>query len=135
MNDNQSIIQFPKFLIVGLLGTITNLILFYFLVDVLGLPAIPISILTFIISNFQNYLLNYYWTFSQVTVNQTIGIANYSRYISVSLVALGINLTILWWLLNYYVFPVKVIAQVFGIAGGTVFNYIGSKYWVFRSEE
>ncbi len=119
----------------GFLGTITNLILFYLLVDAGNLPALPVSVFTFVAASIQNYLLNHFWTFSIQTVNQSAGVKNYFRYLSVAVIALGINLTILWWLLNHYHFPMKVIAQAIGILGGMVFNFFGSKFWVFKSRE
>ena len=31
--------------------------------------------------------------------------------------------------------PAKVIAQALGIVGGTIFNFTGLKYWIFKSNE
>ena len=123
-----------KFLTVGLLGTLTNLILFYLLADKCKFSALPISTLTFIISSLQNYYLNHRWTFSDRTENQPVEIKNYVKYLLVALLGLGINLFLLWWYLHYYSPPLKVIAQAIGIAGGTLFNFIGSKYWVFKRD-
>ncbi len=80
--------KLPKFLAVGLLGTITNLTLFYIFVDIMMFPALQISIITFLIASLQNYILNDP--------------------------------------------AIKVVAQAFGIAGGTMINFLGSKYWVFK---
>ena len=50
----------PIFLIVGLLGTFTNLVLFYILVDRCEFAALPISTFTFFISSIQNYYFNHF---------------------------------------------------------------------------
>ena len=122
----------PKFLTVGLLGTLTNLILFYIFVDRWTFAPLPVSTVTFVISSIQNYYLNHIWTFSDQTVNQPVGLSSYVKYFFITLVGLGINLVLLGTILFYYTLPLKVMAQAFGIAGGTIINFIGSKYWVFK---
>ena len=122
----------PKFLTVGLLGTLTNLILFYIFVDRWTFAPLPVSTVTFVISSIQNYYLNHIWTFSDQTVNQPVGLSSYVKYLFITLVGLGINLVLLGTILFYYTLPLKVMAQAFGIAGGTIINFIGSKYWVFK---
>ena len=125
----------PKFLTVGLLGTFTNLVLFYILVDRCEFATLPISTFTFFISSIQNYYLNHMWTFSDRTINQPVGLINYVKYLFVALAGLGINLFLLWQLLFLFSLPLKVMAQAVGIAGGTIINFIGSRYWVFRKDE
>ena len=125
----------PKFLTVGLLGTLTNLILFYIFVDRWDFSALPVATIIFLISSIQNYYLNHRWTFSDRTVNQPVGLISYVKYLFVALAGLGINLFLLWWLLFLFLFPLKVMAQAVGILGGTIINFIGSKYLVFRKNE
>ena len=127
--------QIPKFLTVGLLGTLTNLILFYILADRWGFAALPVSTGTFFISSLQNYYLNHIWTFSDRTINQPVGFISYVKYLFVALAGLVINLFLLWWILFLFSPPLKVMAQAVGIAGGTIINFIGSKYWVFRQND
>ena len=103
--------KLPKFLAVGLLGTISNLTLFYIFVDRLMFPALQISIITFLIASLQNYILNHFWTFTKTMDAEPPKI---------------------WWFIETFDPTIKVIAQAFGIAGGTMFNFLGSKYWVFK---
>ena len=124
-----------KFLTVGLLGTLTNLVLFYILADKWGFAALPISSLTFFISSVQNYYLNHIWTFSDRTINQLVGLISYVKYLFVALLGLAVNLFILWLILFFFSPPLKVMAQAIGIGGGTIINFIGSKYWVFKKNE
>ena len=124
--------KLPKFLAVGLLGTISNLTLFYIFVDRLMFPALQISIITFLIASLQNYILNHFWTFTKKMDAEPPKILNYFRFLFVAMIGLFINLLILWWVIETFDPKIKVIAQAFGIAGGTMFNFLGSKYWVFR---
>ena len=59
-------------------------------------------------------------------------ILNYFRFLFVAMIGLFVNLLILWWFIETFDPKIKVIAQAFGIAGGTMFNFLGSKYWVFK---
>ena len=124
--------KLPKFLAVGLLGTISNLTLFYIFVDRLMFPALQISIITFLIASLQNYILNHFWTFTKTMDAEPPKILNYFRFLFVAMIGLFINLLILWWFIETFDPKIKVIAQAFGIAGGTMFNFLGSKYWVFK---
>ena len=124
--------KLPKFLAVGLLGTITNLTLFYIFVDIMMFPALQISIITFLIASLQNYILNHFWTFTKTRDAEPPKILNYFRFLFVAMIGLFVNLLILWWFIETFDPTIKVIAQAFGIAGGTMFNFLGSKYWVFK---
>ena len=125
----------PKFLTVGLLGTLTNLILFYIFVDRWDFSALPVSTIIFLISSIQNYYLNHIWTFADRTVNHPVGLIYYVKYLFVALTGLGINLLLLWGLLYFFSPPLKVMAQAVGIAGGTLINFLGSRYWVFNKND
>ena len=124
--------KLPKFLAVGLLGTISNLTLFYIFVDRLMFPALQISIITFLIASLQNYILNHFWTFTKKMDAEPPKILNYFRFLFVAMIGLFVNLLILWWFIETFDPKIKVVAQAFGIAGGTMFNFLGSKYWVFK---
>ena len=124
--------KLPKFLAVGLLGTISNLTLFYIFADRLMFPALQISIITFLIASLQNYILNHFWTFTKTMDAEPPKILNYFRFLFVAMIGLFVNLLILWWFIETFDPKIKVIAQAFGIAGGTMFNFLGSKYWVFK---
>ena len=124
--------KLPKFLAVGLLGTISNLTLFYIFVDRLMFPALQISIITFLIASLQNYILNHFWTFTKTMDAEPPKILNYFRFLFVAMIGLFVNLLILWWVIDTFDPNIKVIAQAFGIAGGTMFNFLGSKYWIFK---
>ena len=123
--------HFLRFLIVGGLGTITNLVLFFLLVDILQFRPIPITVSTFIIAALQNYLLNHYWTFSDITKKKPANINGLIKFLFLAFIGLTINIIVLTIIISVFNPQFKVIAQALGIAGGTIFNFIGSKYWIF----
>lgn len=125
----------PKFLIVGLLGTVTNLAVFFVVVDLRKWDPTLGAILAFAVSVAQNYFLNHTWTFAHQVRGAAVSLGGYLRFLLVALTALGINLVVLWSILAMFDLPWKVLAQAAGILAGTVINYIGSKFWVFVSHE
>ena len=124
--------KFTKFLFVGLLGTITNISIFYVFVDKLSYAPIPISITGFVLASLQNYILHNNWTFFKETEKRSISKLNYFKYLSISLLSLIINLGVLQFILVQYQRTIKAIGQLAGIASGTLVNYFGAKKWVFR---
>ena len=126
------IFEFLKFGVTGGLGTITNLLIFYFLVDVNNLPEIPISIFCFIIAGTQNYLLNHLWTFKKYTDKTRISVAKWFWFLFGSLFGLAVNIFVMKLIIINIVLQYKFIAQACGIAAGMVVNFFMSKYIIFR---
>jgi putative flippase GtrA len=126
------IYEFLKFGVTGSLGTITNLIIFFLLVDLAGLPEIPISILCFIVAGTQNYFLNHLWSFREYTGNIRISVTKWVMFLAGSLLGLIVNITVMKLIIIYFVLPWKFIAQACGIAAGMIFNFIVSKLVIFK---
>ncbi len=122
----------PKFLIVGLLGTITNISIFYVLVDLYHFQPIIISVVSFFISNFQNYLLNLLWTFQNNPKKGSFLLEKYFLYLSVNIIGLIINLVTLKIIISYFDPKIISVAQLVGILSATTINYFGSRYLVFN---
>jgi putative flippase GtrA len=131
----QDTLALPKFLIVGMLGTLTNLAVFFVIVDLRKWNPTIGAIVAFAVAVAQNYVLNHFWTFAHQVRGASVSVRGYVRFVVVALVALGINLVVLWIVLAIFDPPWKVIAQAAGILSGTAINYVGSKFWVFVSHE
>jgi putative flippase GtrA len=121
-----------KFGITGGLGTITNLLIFFVFVDLLKLPATPVSIFCFFISATQNYFINHLWTFKKITGQTSVSLRKWLTFISGALFGLAINLAVMNIIIKNYTLPYKFIAQGFGILAGMIVNFIISKFIVFR---
>ena len=125
--------QFFKFILVGGIGALTNLAIFFIFADILKYHHIPVAILAFIISASQNYFLNHYWTFANITKNKNADLSGLIRFIFVALIGLAINILILLLVISVFNPHYKVVAQAVGIAAGAIFNFAGSKYWIFEN--
>ena len=129
------IYEFIKFGITGGLGTITNLLIFFLLVDLSKLPEIPVSIFCFIVAGTQNYFLNHLWSFREYTGKTPVSVKKWLAFLSGALLGLGINITVMYTIINNFTLPWKFIAQACGIAAGMVFNFILSKFIIFKRKK
>jgi putative flippase GtrA len=127
--------SFFKFAVVGLLGTISNLSIFYIFVDIFGLWANVFAVVSFMVAGAQNYILHHKWTFGKIMKDEKLSFLGYVKFIITTAFGLVINLIVLNLILYFFDVPYKVIAQGCGVAFGTVFNYFGSKRFVFKKGE
>jgi len=124
--------KFFRFCLTGGLGTITNLLIFFLICDILKLPSNFGAIVAFIFAVTQNYFINHFWSFSEYSKINKVSLKDYLKFVSVSLIGLGINLVILNLILYFFKVPYKVVAQAIGILFGLMFNYLGASKLVFK---
>jgi putative flippase GtrA len=123
--------QFVRFGIAGGLGTITNLGLFFLLVDLGPLGPLLGMLLCFFIAASQNYVLNELWTFATAAPGK-MSLARYGKFIVASLAGLAVNAAVLGSMLAIHDFPLFVIPQAVGIAAGMLFNFAASRWLIFK---
>lgn len=128
-------IKFIKFCIVGSFGAITNIILFYIFVDILGFNKFIIASLNFFICVTQNYILNHFWTFNELMKNNKLSFLKYFKFILTSLFGFVINICILKIITLFKIFPLHTISHAIGIFAGMIFNFLGSSLFVFMNKQ
>jgi len=120
-----------KFCIVGALGTLVNVVVLFFLVEIVFGHAYIIlcEIVAFIIASINNYLLNKTWTFKEDIKDQLK--RKYIIFLLTSILALVVNLSILNYLIEntnlWYIF-----AEVIAITVAFIVNFLISKFLTFR---
>lgn len=145
---------FFKFLVVGGLGTVVNIIVYGILIH-LGFNYLVASLISFLVAVTSNYFLNESWTFKN-KANHKSKSKKYIEFVGISSANLITNLLILYftlWILNANpfigefaaqkasliyngdtIFYNKIIAQVAGIGFSTIFNYLGNKFVTFKEQ-
>jgi putative flippase GtrA len=126
--------SFFKFALVGFLGALMNLTIFYIFADILKVWANLVAIMAFLVAGAQNYVLHHKWTFRKIMNGEKLSFPGWIKFNITSLVGLTINLIVLNLILYFFDVPYKVIAQGCGVIFGTVFNYLGSKRFVFKKK-
>ncbi len=138
--------QFIKFCVVGGLGVITDqgtfsLVKYIFHLSVqtdkLILTILPFLGYSFAVS--QNYILNHFWTFNNQTQKENPSFRSFIKFIMVSLIAMIPRLITYYLILKLFsqhsFSRLPDLANLVGIAVATVFNFVGSKYFVFMGKK
>jgi putative flippase GtrA len=119
--------QLIRFCVVGASGYLVNLVVFSVMVHVLDLHYVVAAIGAFCVAWTSNFVFNKFWTFQQHGLS---AVKQGTRYLAVSLVALGINLVLLELLVRTGM-P-EVPAQAIAIAAVMPVNFLLNRRWSFR---
>ena len=123
-------IQLVKFGVVGGIGYVINLAVFAVLVEALGVHHILAAVVAFCVAVTNNFLWNRRWTFRATEGHPGFQAA---RFLTVSVLALGVNLILLYLLVDVAGAP-ELPSQALSVAAAMPFNFIGNKLWTFGAE-
>lgn len=118
-----------KYLLVGVVNTIVGLGTIYFGMYFIGLDVVRSNLLGYTIGILVSFTLNKKWTFG----SRDHVIYSFFRYLLVLVFAYVVNLkTVLFFNVNLGVNP--YLAQAIGIFPYTLIGFLGSRYFVFKSQ-
>ena len=123
-------IQLFKFGVVGGTGYVINLAVFAVLEEALGVHHILSALGAFCVAVTNNFLWNRRWTFRATEGHPGFQAA---RFLTVSVLALGVNLILLYLLADVAGAP-ELPSQALSVAAAMPFNFIGNKLWTFGAE-
>ena len=121
--------ELMRFGVVGATGYAVNLAVFAALFSGLGTDHRLAATGAFVVAVTNNFVWNRHWTFRARDGHAGFQAA---RFLTVSLLAFGVNLGILELLITSADTP-GVFAQAVAIACATPLNFIGNKLWSFRA--
>jgi len=132
--------QFSKFFLIGMLNTGIDFGVLNLLMRLFGIyegnGIIPIKATAFFVANINSYFCNKYWTFKQG--QQEHAAQEYSKFLIISGVALGIHLLVVYSMTTY-IPPMIVGKELWAnlancLASGLalIWNFIGYKFIVFK---
>lgn len=127
-NITQRLLKFGS---VGALGTVTNLIIYSTLIF-LDVNYNIASASAFVVAVMQNFLLNKQWTFKDHDVDVK---HRFVKYFILNFLSFLLNLVILNLVIYFFGTEkmVQIAAQVLGIMGAMVTNFVGSHIVVFKT--
>jgi dolichol-phosphate mannosyltransferase len=123
-------VQLFKFGVVGGSGYVINLAVFAILAQAFGIHHILSAVGAFCVAVTNNFLLNRQWTFRATDGHPGFQAA---RFLTVSVMALGVNLTLLYLLVDVAGAP-ELPSQAVSVAAAMPFNFIGNKLWTFGAD-
>ena len=119
--------QLFRFGLVGASGYLVNLAIFAVLNQALELHHIPAAVAAFCVAVSNNFVLNRHWTFDAGGGHAGFQVA---RFLTVSLVGLGVNLIVLSLLVDAAGAP-ELPGQAVAVAVAMPVNFVGNKLWTF----
>jgi len=119
-------VQLFQFGLVGASGYVVNLAVFTIMVGPIDLHYIPAAVLAFCVAVTNNFWWNRHWTFDAKQGHAGFQAA---RFLTVSVLALGVNLIALELLVQADVSDVP--AQALAVIIAMPFNFVGNKLWTF----
>jgi putative flippase GtrA len=121
-------VQLGRYGVVGTAGYIVNNAAFALCVHVLSIDYRLSSVLAFMVSVSQNFMLNRRWTFEAHD-----GHAGFQamRFFTVSLAAFGVSFGVLNLLVSVGHLP-KVPANALAVIAGIPLSFLGQKLWSFK---
>jgi len=125
----EDLIQFLKFIIIGILNTLVNLIIFYLFTEIFNVYYMVAAVLAFLFAVTNSYLFNKTWTFKEKLKYKTS--SRYIKFFIISIIALSFNLALLYLLVEYFKFNI-FIAQLAGVFLNFLINFFGNKLWTFK---
>jgi putative flippase GtrA len=119
-------VQLLQFGLVGVSGYQVNLIVFALMVGPVGIHHIPAAVVAFCVAVTNNFWWNRHWTFDAKHGHAGFQAA---RFLTVSVLALGVNLVALELLVQSGMADLP--AQAIAVAVAMPFNFVGNKLWTF----
>jgi putative flippase GtrA len=121
------LIKFLKFGIVGFTGLFVDFGFTYLCKEILKIHKYVSNSIGFTIAASSNYIINRIWTFKSDDPNIAV---EYTEFLVISLVGLGINNLILWFLvsrfkMNFY------LGKLIAIGFVTIWNFLANYFITF----
>jgi putative flippase GtrA len=122
--------QFIIFSVVGLINTGIHYCVFLFLYKLINVNYLIASVVGYSCGLLNSFILNKKWTFKTINVRKDIELI---KFVIVNVVALAVNIIGLRFFVE--VMGIKPeISQIGAIGFSLVTNFVGNKYWTFRSQ-
>ena len=127
--NSDFILKFIRFCVVGATGVLVDFGFTYLGKEIIKIPKYVANAIGFSIAASTNYFLNRWWTFHS---NNPQVLMEYSKFILVALIGLGLNTLILWILVSKYK-KNFYLSKLFAIGIVTVWNFFVNIAFTFAA--
>jgi putative flippase GtrA len=134
--QSKNFLQFLKFAVVGLSGTVVDFGILAALKELVHMPTLPANVLSFTTAMANNFTWNYLWTFRDVRGKKVSVV--FIQFAVISVIGLALNSTIvvllekplnsLFTRPNTGYLAAKFIATIVVL----LWNYFANRLWTFR---
>ena len=130
----QPLVELIKFSIIGGIGTIINLFVVFVTFDLLNVPYMISLVIAFVFALTANFLLNRKFTFANAHEGNFF--KQYAAFLMTCIFGFCVNWVVSVSLFNTILFfqQYYLLTTLIGIICGLIFNFVGSKFFVFRKK-
>ena len=121
-----------KYSMVGMSGTVIDLLFLYILVDMLSIDVMYAVMISFVLAVTNNFIFNKIWTFKD-SVNDDLYHIKYLKFMIISIIGLLFT-TILMFILNKIFMLWYMLAKVIISIVVLLWNYYANKNWTFKAQ-
>ena len=125
--SSEFIFKFIRFCIVGGSGVLVDFGFTYLGKEIIKIPKYVANAIGFTIAASSNYFLNRWWTFHSGNPEMLV---EYSKFLFISLIGLGINTLILWILVSKFK-KHFYLSKLFAIFVVTIWNFFVNLAYTF----
>lgn len=140
LKNNTHLHQIVSFLVVGIINTGIDFLVFNMLMFAFGMRVgffyILLRTISFVVAATNSYIMNKYITFSS---NARTKVVEVGKFIGVTTASFGVNILVgslvLVLMTHYLSWDIKVLANIAtlcGIAVSLALNFLGYKFFVFK---
>ena len=132
--------KYLKFALIGGIGTIINLAIFWALLEMGNVEYHVAAAIAFVVADTNNFIWNRWWTFRSKEKPAT----RYVQFLVISLIGLGLNQAFLTVLVDHVMPGIgvlrdrasfyKVVSQAIAIFIVSLYNFAANSLWTFRSD-
>lgn len=122
------LMKFIKFGVVGISGIAVDFGITYLCKEILKIQKYVANAIGFTTAASTNYILNRIWTFHSTDPAVFL---EYSKFLIISLVGLGINTLVLWILVSRYKRHFY-LSKLFAVAVVMIWNFLANYFFTFR---
>lgn len=120
--------QFLKFCLVGVLNTLLDFAVYWFLTRSLGMYFFYANFISVLVAMSFSFVMNKFWTFSNFNKNIK---KQYLQFAAVNLIYYILNNAIIFLGVNYLLIG-DLWAKVLSTAIGLIWSFGANKVWTFR---
>ena len=127
-------IRFIRFGLVGMSGVLVNMGMLWFLKAICGFPLLVASAIAIALSILNNFIWNDLWTWKdRRRPGCKPAFIRFVKFCLVSsLATYVVNFAILWSL-THFLFMNYLVANMIGIAAGSLVNFFLNHFWTFNT--
>lgn len=127
LKNKKEIYTFLKFACVGVINTVTDTLLFFWLCDIWGINEIVSNVISYMISATNSYFLNSAFVYKQ----KQFSVGKYFKFLTANITVLIISTVMIAFISRFT--EIKTVAKLITVPITMIINFILQRFMVFKN--